>query len=125
MPELLDLATLLEGWRISRDQLVDLALLVGTDFNEGVKGIGPKKALKLVQEYGRIEAMPDSIREVLGDVNDIRRLYLEPDVTDQYDISPGDPDLPGILDFLCGEREFSKDRVTAAIDRAFRNRSLW
>ena len=125
VPELLDLATLLEGWRISREQLVDLALLVGTDFNEGVKGIGPKKALKLVQEHGRIEAMPDSFRDVLGELNDVRRIYLEPDVTDEYDITPGDPDIPGIVDFLCGEREFSKDRVTAAIDRTFRNRSLW
>src|SRR5262245_23797573 len=55
VPELLDLERLLAGWRITREQLIDLAILVGTDFNEGVKGIGPKKALKLVQEYGRIE----------------------------------------------------------------------
>ena len=42
--------------------LVDLAILVGTDFNDGIKGIGPKKALALVQQHGRIEDMPDDIR---------------------------------------------------------------
>ena len=51
------------GWGITRDALVDLAILVGTDFNEGIKGIGPKKALALVQRYGRIEDMPAEIRD--------------------------------------------------------------
>src|SRR2546426_887569 len=45
-PELIDIALLLEHYKITRSQLVDLAILVGTDFNEGIKGIGPKKALK-------------------------------------------------------------------------------
>jgi flap endonuclease-1 len=125
VPELLDLETLLAGWRISREQLVDLAILVGTDFNDGIKGIGPKKALRLVQEHGAIEQMPAEIREAIGDISDVRRIYLEPDVTDEYDIDPHEPDLPGLVEFLCTEREFSRDRVNAAIDRAFRARSLW
>ena len=36
-----------------------------------------------------------------------------------------EPDLDGIVGFLCDEREFSRERVTAAIDRTFRERSLW
>src|SRR5215475_10958711 len=58
VPEVLDLAALLAGWKITREQLVDLAILVGTDFTSGVHGIGPKKALRLVQQHGRIENMP-------------------------------------------------------------------
>jgi flap endonuclease-1 len=125
VPELLDLGRLLEGWRITREQLVDLAIIVGTDFSEGVKGIGPKKALRLVQEHGRIENMPAGIRDAVGDVTDVRRIYLEPNVTDDYDLSEAKPDLEGIVRFLCKEREFSKDRVQAALDRAFRTPSLW
>ena len=125
VPELLDLDRLLEGWQISREQLVDLAIVVGTDFSEGVKGIGPKKALRLVQEHGRIENMPAGIRDAVGDVTEVRRIYLEPDVTDDYDLKAAKPDLDGIVRFLCGEREFSKDRVEAALDRAFRTPSLW
>ncbi|HMF95025.1 MAG TPA: hypothetical protein VKE96_12055, partial [Vicinamibacterales bacterium] len=67
VPELLDLAALLASWTITREQLVDLAILVGTDFTGGVRGIGPKKALRLVQQYGRIENMPAEIRDAVGD----------------------------------------------------------
>src|SRR5262245_58312202 len=49
-PELIDTPDLLRHYNITREQLVDLAILVGTDFNEGIKGIGPKKALKLVSD---------------------------------------------------------------------------
>ena len=66
-PEVIELDRLLDGSGISREGLVDLAILVGTDFNEGVKGIGPKKALTLVQKHGRIEHMPGTIRDALGD----------------------------------------------------------
>src|SRR5262249_53680558 len=98
-----------------------------TDFNDGVKGVGPKKALKLVQQHGRIEHMPADIRHALGDpaiLDDVRRIYLAPDVTDRFEVRPAEPDLDGILRFLCDEREFSRDRVTAAIERTFRERSL-
>ena len=125
VPELLELERLLADWGITREQLVDLAMLVGTDFNPGVKGIGPKKALKLVQRFGRLEAMPDEVRSQVADADDIRRIYLEPAVTDTYDIDRCEPDLAGIEAFLVGEREFSKDRVKAALDRAFRERTLW
>src|SRR5256712_3636200 len=67
VPEAIELERLLDGWGISREGLVDLAMLVGTDFNDGIKGIGPKKALTLVQQHGRIENMPEEIRQALGD----------------------------------------------------------
>jgi flap endonuclease-1 len=122
VPEVIDLARLLEMLRIDRAGLVDLALLVGTDFNDGVKGIGPKKALKLVQEHGRIERMPAAIRDAVADadtLDEIRRIYLQPDVTDDFDVTFASPDLDGIVRFLCDEREFSRERVQAALDRAY------
>ena len=128
VPEVLVLEELLAGWGIGRDALVDLAILVGTDFNEGIKGIGPKKALALVQQYGRLEQMPDQIRESLGDgsaLDEVRRIFLHPSVTDAFDVAPFEPDLDGIVRFLCEEREFSRERVDAALERTFRKRSLW
>jgi flap endonuclease-1 len=128
VPEKIVLARLLDGWGITREQLVDLALLVGTDFIEGVAGIGPKKALKLVQRYGRIENLPDEIRRSAGDaelLNDVRRIFLDPEVTDSFSVSPSEPDLDGVVRFLCDEREFSRERVVTALDRAFRERSLF
>jgi flap endonuclease-1 len=128
VPETIVLEQLLQGWGITREQLVDLALLVGTDFNEGIKGIGPKKALTLVQRHGRIEEMPAEIRDALGDpelVEMVRNIFLHPDVTDEFQVEQREPDLGGIVRFLCDEREFGRDRVHAAIERTFRERTLW
>ena len=124
VPELIELDRLLHGWRITREQLVDLAILVGTDFNEGVKGIGPKKALALIEKYGSLERIPGCLEQA-GDVSSIRRIYLEPVVTDEYEMAGGTPDLAGIEAFLCEEREFDRDRVAAALERAFRGPTLF
>jgi flap endonuclease-1 len=105
---------------ITREQLVDIAILVGNDFNGGIKGIGPKKALKLVREHGSIEQMPASIREALEPmVAQVRKLFLEPEVTDEYDLDTGGRDVDGVVQYLCGERAFSEERVRAALKRAF------
>jgi len=125
VPELIDLDRLLDISGITREQLIDLAILVGTDFNEGLKGIGPKKALKLVREHGRIEDMPSDIRDALGDALDVRRIYLEPNVTDDYDMTFGEPDFAAVIEFMCTEREFSRDRISGALERAFRQATLW
>src|SRR5262245_12033135 len=119
-PELIDSARMLGHYGITRDQLIDLAILVGTDFNEGIKGIGPKKALKLVKDFGSIENMPDEIRNAVGTaVSEIRDIFLHPEVTDNYSVTFASPDREGIIRFLCDEREFSKERVMAALERAF------
>ena len=118
-PEVQDLEAQHTRWGITREGLIDLALLVGTDFNDGIHGIGPKKALKLVQQHRRIESMPSEIREAIGDVDPLRDLYLHPEVTDGYEIAFNDPDVDGIVRFLCEERQFGRHRVTDALDRAF------
>jgi len=128
VPELLDLAALLASWTITREQLVDLAILVGTDFTGGVRGIGPKKALRLVQQYGRIENMPAEIRDAVGDrdtLDEVREIFLHPQVTDLFGVKASEPDFEGVVRFLCDEREFSRERVTAAFDRAFRKPTLF
>src|SRR5687767_8497240 len=103
VPETIVLEELLAGWGITREGLIDLAMLVGTDFNEGIKGIGPKKALALVQKHGRIEDMPAEIRDALGDaemLDAVRHIFLHPDVTDDFDVEQHEPDLDGMVRFL-------------------------
>jgi len=119
-PELIDLDRLLGALELTREQLVDLAILVGTDFNDGVKGIGPKKALALLRRYGSIESTPAEIRDAAGSaVQAIRALYLAPAVTDDYTVQFGRCDVEAVTRYLSEERAFSKDRVTAALERAF------
>jgi flap endonuclease-1 len=119
-PEIIDLARMLGVLGISREQLVDLGILVGTDFNAGIKGIGPKKALTLVRRHGAIEQMAAEIRERLEwVVSRVRQVYLSPDVTDDYRVDPGSCDVDGVVRFLVDERVFSRERVEAALKRAF------
>jgi len=119
-PELIDLHAWLQHLGITREQLVDLALLLGTDFNAGIKGVGPKKGLQLVLKHGRIEAMPPEIRDpLLGLAPSVRELYLAPEVTDAFDVSYQPCDREGVVQFLCEERAFSRERVEAALERAF------
>ena len=119
-PELIETVALLNHHGLTREQLIDVAILVGTDFNEGIKGIGPKKALKLVAEFGSIEGMPPEIRAALDPVlQEIREIFLKPNVTADYEIQFTPPDIDGIFRFLCDEREFSRERVAAALERTF------
>ena len=119
-PEVIDLPRMLAALEITREQLVDLGLLVGTDFNRGVKGIGPKKALALLKRHGAVEQLPPEVRDALGPVDEVRRIYLQPNVTDDYTLEPGPCDADGIVRFLCQERVFSEQRVRAALARAFK-----
>lgn len=119
-PEIIDLDRMLGALEITREQLVDLGILVGTDFNPGIKGIGPKKALGLLRRHGSIERMPPGVREALGPVApQVREVYLDPDVTDDYSIDRGKCDVSAVIRFLCEERIFSQERVEAALHRAF------
>ena len=86
-PELIILEDFLSKIKITREQLIDLAILIGTDFNEGIKGIGPKKALKLLRKYSKIENLPREIRDkvpltTMGNVIEINPFYKKLDKRD-------------------------------------------
>ncbi len=120
-PEIIDLERFLDHHGILREQLVDLAILVGTDFNDGIRGIGPKTALKLVKEHGRLEDMPEKVVDKLpSNYDEIRRIFLDPEVTDEYSLRWGDLNEDGLRVFLCEERGFSKRRVEMIANRMMR-----
>ena len=121
IPELIRLSENLALLGITREQLVDLAILVGTDFNQGVKGIGPKKALKLIHDYGSIEQMPEEIRsELTEDLNNVRQVFLKPKVLEKYLLKRSPPNRDGLIRFLSEERGFNKERVERLTERLTR-----
>jgi flap endonuclease-1 len=116
-PEVLDLEENLRTLRLTREQLVDAALLVGTDFNGGVKGIGPKTAVARIREWGSLERAPAEVRaKISEDVDAIRAFFLNPPVEEHVDLRRQAPQPEAIRRFLCDEREFSRARVDAALD---------
>src|SRR5207253_6160795 len=121
IPELIKLSENLILLRITHEQLVELAILVGTDFNQGVKGIGPKKALKLVHDHGSIEQMPEEIKSKLTeDLNSVRQVFLKPRVLEKYMLKRSPPDREGLIKFLSEERGFNKERGERLTERLTR-----
>lgn len=116
-PEIIDLEYNLKLLGISREQLIDIALLVGTDYNEGVEGIGVKRAYKYVKAYGDVFKVLRVLRVDVKDVEDIRKFFLDPPITDNYNIDFRKPDEEGIVEFLCEEHDFSRERVKKAVEK--------
>ncbi len=124
-PELVELDEVLKALDITREQLVDIAILIGTDYNEGIHGIGPKKAYNLVKQYGSLENIPMVKEHFLDeDIMELRKLFLHPRVTDNYKLRFNDPDYDGIIDFLCREHDFSVDRVRKALEELKKAKSV-
>ena len=117
-PELIELDDMLGNLRISRDQLVDLGLLIGTDFNKGVKGIGPKKALQLLSKHRNLENLSDDIKSKLPqNYREIRDFFLDPPVTSDYSTNYGELQEEKLYSFLIEARDFSVDRVSKIVER--------
>jgi len=122
-PELIVIDEFLSRYEITRRQLVDVAILMGTDFNEGVKGIEPKKSIKLIKEFGEIENLPTSIKiKVTQNYEDIRKIFLEPDVDQHYIVHQGSVKEEELYAFLCDQKGFSREHVKKVVDRIKRYR---
>ena len=120
-PEIIELADTLESLPFTHEQLIDLGILIGTDFNpDGFKGIGPKTALKLLRENRTIEgiAQKDPDFQLPQNLNRIRQIFLKPEVTSHYSLNWKEPQTEDLVRFLCGERDFNEERVRTAVERA-------
>ena len=119
-PEIVELEQVLKECGITHKQIIDVAILIGTDFNpDGVKGVGPKTALKLVKEHGSLEnALPHiKTAEFPVEPQRIREIFLHPKVTDNYKIEWRKLDAEGAINFICRERDFSENRVRNALEK--------
>ena len=104
---------------LTPEQLVDVGILIGTDFNPGgFAGIGPKTALKLIKENGKLENI-QKIKHLLPEVpyQEIRNIFLKPEVPKVDKIDFGEVNREKVLDFLCVDKSFSADRVSTTLDK--------
>lgn len=117
-PEVIDLGANLRTFGITREQLIDLAILVGTDFHPGVKGIGPKTALKRIREWGSLERAPgDVLARLPQNLEAIRAFLRDPPVDPREVPARGPVRSEATIQFLCDDRGFSRARVDVALRR--------
>ena len=118
-PEIIHQSQILESTKLNLEQLVDVGILIGTDFNPGgFPGIGPKTALKLIKENGTLEKI-GKIKDDLNDVpyQQIREIFLNPENIPLNNIEFNNPNYNEIIGFLCDTMDFSRERVESSLER--------
>ena len=118
-PEEINLNNVLNNCKITREQLIDIGILLGTDFNpDGFKGIGPATAIKFIQKYSKIENIPQ-IQKELSDIDyeSIRKEFLNPQVINPTNLKWNPINQDELISFLCDERDFSIDRVKKSLEK--------
>jgi flap endonuclease-1 len=116
-PEMIRLERVLDELEISHEQLVAVGVLMGTDFNEGIDGVGPSTAIDAIREHETLEA---AAKELGGEpelMSDVAEIFLDPEVSEVPTLDFGPVDEQAVVDYLVGEFSFSEDRVRKATDR--------
>jgi len=125
-PELLELPEVLKQLGLTQKQLIWIGILIGNDFNSGIKGIGPKKALKIVKECKSLEDIVNYARveleyEFPEDVFGIERFFLDPPAVHDEFLDFGKIDKQAVVEFLCRKHDFSEERVSRTLDSLVKN----
>jgi flap endonuclease-1 len=115
--ELIESDKFLSEIGVTREQLVDVCILMGTDFNQGISGIGPKKGLKLIKAHNDLEGVMAHLGEEVEYYEEIRNIFLRSEYSDDYDLTAGKIDADKVCELMCDEHDFSKERVLAVINR--------
>ncbi len=115
-PEIIELKEVLSNLEISQDKLIALAILVGTDYNEGVPRIGPKTALRLVKQYKNFDEL---FKEVKADFNwkEIYAAFKNMPIIKDYKLNWKNPNSEKIIKLLVDKHEFNQERVQKNIER--------
>jgi flap endonuclease-1 len=112
-PELIELEEVISKLGITQEQLILIGILVGTDYNPGVKGFGPKKALAFVKEHKTAKKVFEKIEWSYSvSPEEILNFFMNPPVTDDYKIEWKEPKTTKLIDFLVKEHDFSEERVS-------------
>ncbi len=118
-PEIFYLEEILQNLGITREQLIEIGILIGTDYNpKGVEGIGPKKAYSVVKEFGSAKsALEQKNISVHFDIEEIKNIFLSHETTEDYKLEWKAPDEEKLVEFLCEEHDFSQERVKNALEK--------
>lgn len=132
-PEMVDLEDTLKGLGLTQKQLIWAGIMLGTDFNEGIRGIGPKTALKMAKEAGSIDDIIGSVRakfdaEFELDIREVEGLFLNPEVREMDSegvelLFKKKYDREKLLEFMCKRHDFSEERIAKTMERLSKTRA--
>ncbi|KAJ9526969.1 hypothetical protein QJQ45_025326 [Haematococcus lacustris] len=119
-----DYSKALEGIKLTADQFIDFCILCGCDYATSIKGIGPVRALQLLQKHGSMDTLLAALDPAKYNVpedwphKESHEFFKNPEITPCETIPPlkwSEPDEEGLVAFLVGEKNFSEDRVRKTV----------
>jgi len=116
-PHMIELKDVLKHLKVNQDQLIVMGILTGTDYNpKGIVGIGPKKALNLVQQYKKFDKL---FSEVETDFNwkKIYAIFKSMPVMKNYQLNWKPIDDEKVKEILVEEHEFNLERVESSLEK--------
>ncbi len=116
-PELMDFQATLDEHDLTWEQLVDVAILCGTDFNDGIRGVGPKTAVSLVTEHGDLFGALEARGEHIEHADRLRSLFLDPAVEDVSVETDIEPDVAAAREYVTGTWEVDPGEVERGFER--------
>lgn len=114
-PEQIVLSEVLKGLDVTREELIEIGILVGTDFNAGIKGVGAKTAVKIVRSGKFIETFEE--KDPGFDPSPVMDYFLNPPVSKDYHLTWSHVDRSGVISCLCGKHDFSEERINSVLER--------
>ncbi|KAF3175351.1 Elongation of fatty acids protein 2 [Orbilia oligospora] len=119
------------GLDMTREQFIDLCILLGCDYCDTIPKVGPTTALKLIRQHKSIESVIENLDKDKYKVpdyfpyQDARELLMNPEVVpaDECDFKWDAPDTEGLVNFLVGEKGFNEDRVRSGAARLSKNQT--
>lgn len=116
--ELLSLENTLNKQGLSHEELIDVAILCGTDYNDGVHGYGPKKSIDSVKESGDIFGVLENEEQNIERIEEIRDIFLNPTVKNEYPspVKPN-PDMDYLNYILKEKWELPDSLVDPAVEK--------
>lgn len=119
----------LKGLELNSDEFIDLCILMGCDYCDTIRGIGPKRAFELITKHRSIEEILKNIDTNKYQVPEVwnyemaRQLFKKPEVLDPstIELKWNQPDEEGLVKFLCGDRQFNEERVRSGAQKILKS----
>ena len=125
IPVQINLKESLKKLKIDQFQLVDMAILIGNDYFQGIKNIGPKHAHTFLLKYKNLEKVIQEKKHIYdfssltpNIISKVRKIFLLPEVVDYYqNIRWNYPNEQKTFSLLCEEHHLNKERVKNNYDK--------
>jgi len=127
-PEFIDLKESLAALGIGREKLIFMGLLLGTDFNDGVRGVGPKTAIKIVKETNSLADLMAYVKQKYDyefevDPEAVLHLFLDPPYSPPGELRWRKPDNDAVMKLLVEQHDFSSERINGVLANLQKNMS--